>query len=583
MLTIKSDKFHLNDKPFRLFSGAIHYFRTMPEYWHDRLAKLKACGFNTVETYVPWNWHEAEPGQFNFDGILDVERFIQTATDLGLYIIFRPGPYICAEWEFGGLPAWLLRDPKMRVRCMYKPYLDAVERFYKKLLPLVTKYQISNGGNIIAMQVENEYGSYSNDKEYLRWVEKLMKDCGVDVLLFTSDGPTDWMLSGGTLPHIYKTVNFGLGLIGDKFERVKKFGEEGPSTCMEFWLGWFDHWGKKHITKSPWLCAKNIKSMLDLGANFNLYMFHGGTNFGYWSGANYDSHYWPTVTSYDYDALLTESGGLTKKYHKVRKEMQKYLGTALPEPPPEQKAQALGKVKLTQTAGFWDNFDTLANSKSTSVNTERMESYNQNYGFISYTHTVDGAYSNARVCLDGLNDIGYIFVNGKYKGMCVRTRETSLNVGNLKTGDKLTVLVEGMGRVNYGVELHDRKGVERIKIHNQLLTYFEVATVAWDSLANNEKIDFTTNKTVEAPPVLYKSTFTANSQADTYLYLNNFKKGMVWINGFALGRYWDIGPQRSLYVPGVLLKNGENTIEVVELASVPACPVVEFKDYYTLK
>ena len=585
MLIVKEDKFYLNGEEFRLFSGAIHYFRTVPEHWEDRLKKLKACGFNTVETYVPWNWHEPEPGQFNFEGILDVERFIQTATEIGLYVIFRPGPYICAEWEFGGLPAWLLRDKDMRVRCMYRPYLDAVEKWYKKLLPLVTKYQISNGGNIIAMQVENEYGSYSNDKEYLLWVEKLMKDCGVDVLLFTSDGPSDLWLSGGTLPHIYKTANFG-SFPSIQFKPMPRFGETGPLTCMEFWLGWFDHWGKKHITRRPKSVSNSIRTMLNMGANFNLYMFHGGTNFGYWSGANDDfdtKKYWPTVTSYDYDALLTEWGGYTKKYHKVRAEMQKYLGKPLPELPAEQKSQALGQVNLTEYAGFFDNLDALTTVKTTCVNAQTMENYGQNYGFIMYEHTVNGKYPSALLSLEKLADIGYVFVNGDYKGMCVRSRNESIKIGDLKTGDKVTVLVEGMGRINYGMCLHDRKGVERIVLGKmQMLVNFDVSTVAWDNICNNGKINFTGTKPAN-PPIIYKGKFNAASRADTFLHLPGFTKGMVWINGFAVGRYWNIGPQRSLYVPGPLLNQGENQIMILELGCAPSSSAVEFKDYHTLK
>ena len=585
MLQIKGGKFFLNGEEFKLYSGAIHYFRTVPEYWQDRLAKLKAAGFNTVETYVAWNAHEKEPGKYDFSGILDIERFIETATELGLYVIVRPGPYICAEWEFGGLPAWLLKDPQMRVRCMYKPYLDAVSRWYKKLLAKITPYQTTNGGNVIAMQVENEYGSYGNDRAYMMWVENLMKDCGVNVLLFTSDGPDDFMLSGGTLPHIFKTINFGLNInVNGKFKHLRKFGETGPAVCMEFWNGWFDHWGKKRQTRSPRIVARCVKGFLNAGAHFNMYMFHGGTNFGYWSGANFDGKYWPTVTSYDYDALLTEWGGYTKKYHLVRKAMLGAQGVKpeAAELPPEPKLQALGKVKLERAASFFDNIDALSGYTGEEVTAESMEKYGQNYGFIMYEHVMHGMYANAVLSLDGLADIGYVYVNGKYKGMCVRTRNQSINVGELKDGDVLRVLVEGMGRVNYGPQLHDRKGVKRIRLHNQITSHFKVTCVPWDNFWGNEKVQFTTNKTAAGTnknPVILEGSFEAKSRDDTFLHLPGFTKGMVWINGFAVGRYWNIGPQKSLYVPGTILKD-VNKIMILE--TVAAGCEVEFKAAHKL-
>lgn len=267
MLTYKGKDFYLDGEKLKIYSGAIHYFRTVPEYWEDRLLKLKAAGFNTVETYTCWNLHEKKPGEFDFDGILDIVKFIETAKKVGLYAIVRPGPYICAEWDFGGLPAWLLKDRNMRVRCMYKPYLDAVSNYYHELLPRLLPLCHENGGNIIAMQVENEYGSYGNDKEYLKFIAELMRDCGVKELLFTSDGPQDDMLSGGTLPDILKVANFG-SRASASFRKLKEYqGFKAPSMCGEFWNGWFDHFGEKHHHRAAAPVVSELKNMLRSGAS----------------------------------------------------------------------------------------------------------------------------------------------------------------------------------------------------------------------------------------------------------------------------------------------------------------------------
>lgn len=263
MLTIKDGEFKMDGKSFRIYSGSMHYFRIMPEYWEDRLRKLKAAGFNTVETYVCWNMHEPRKGEFDFTGRFDIRRFIKTAQEVGLYAIVRPGPYICAEWDFGGLPAWLLKDRNMRLRCAYPEYLQHVSDFYHRLFEEIGDLQQSEGGNIIAMQIENEYGSYGNDKEYLRYIEKLMLDCGTKVMLFTSDGDDNSMLSGGTLPDVFKTLNFG-SRASEIFNAMDRFRENTPKMCTEFWCGWFDHWGEEHHTRGSDSVAGEIKDFLTL-------------------------------------------------------------------------------------------------------------------------------------------------------------------------------------------------------------------------------------------------------------------------------------------------------------------------------
>jgi beta-galactosidase len=300
--TIEQNHFLLDGQPFRVLSGAMHYFRVHPQYWKDRLLKLRAMGLNTLETYVPWNLHEPQPEDYDFSGFLNLERYIELAAELGLKVIVRPGPYICAEWEFGGLPAWLLNDPGMRLRCMYPPYLEAVDRYLDQIMRRLLPLLITHDGPIIALQVENEYGSFGNDQKYLKYLEEGLRHRGADVLLMTSDGPSDEMLQYGTLPHIFKTVNFG-SRADEAFEKLREYQLDGPLMCTEFWNGWFDHWGERHHTRAAYDAAQTLE-IFSKPAPRSLYMFHGGTNFGFMNGANAapGPKYQPTITSYDYDA-----------------------------------------------------------------------------------------------------------------------------------------------------------------------------------------------------------------------------------------------------------------------------------------
>lgn len=568
MLEIRDGSFYLNDEKFNIYSGAIHYFRTVPEYWEDRLTKLKLAGFNTVETYVAWNLHEPKENEFDFTGMLDIVKFIETAKKVGLYVIVRPGPYICAEWDFGGLPAWLLKDRNMRVRCNYPDYLKHVKRFYKELLSRLNPHLITNGGNIIAMQVENEYGSYGNDKEYLQYIKDLMIECGVDVLLFTADGTLNSMLSGGTLDDVYKTLNFGSGA-KTAFNSLARFNEVAPKMCTEFWCGWFDHWGGKHAKRSYDSVLKEISDFIDMDANFNFYMFHGGTNFGFTAGANFDSKYRPTTTSYDYCALLNEYGDYTPAYHAVRKLLLEKQNIK-PEPlPPSPALQNIGEVQLTERTSLLSNIENIG-EKHLSPYPEKMEYYGQNFGMIYYKTVLKGEYGLSIASVSDVHDIAYAYVNGKKQKTFDRRKNGIIKKILGKDGIvipafngecEISVLVDAMGRVNYGSELYDRKGIDGISIGNQQIMGYEVYTLPLDNL---EKLDFSLEEK-ECPSFL-KGTFKTNSKADCFVHLDGFTKGSVWINGFNLGRFWKIGPQKSLYLPGVLLKeNEENEIIVLEL------------------
>lgn len=595
MFEIKDKKFLMDGKPINIYSGAMHYFRTLPEYWEDRLTKLKLAGFNTVETYVCWNLHEPKPGEFCFEGMLDIERFVKTAEKVGLYCIVRPGPYICAEWDFGGLPAWLLKDKNMQIRCNYPDYTACVERFYRELLSRLAPLQMTKGGNIIAMQVENEYGSYGNDKEYLAFIEKLMRDCGIDCELFTSDSNWKNMLSGGSLPHIYKVLNFG-SKAKTAFNCLKDFPNDGPNMCGEFWCGWFDHWRDKHHTRNAADIAKEVKDFLDIDANFNFYMFHGGTNFGFTAGANFTPGcpYEPTVTSYDYCALLNEWGDYTPAYHEVRKLLCEKQGIEMGELPPSPELQSIGKVKLTKGASLFENLDNIGEKHRSAV-PEGMEYYGQNFGMIYYETVLSGKYDISPVSIKDVHDFGYVYFDGKQKAFIDRTKYTVPNKFSLKNlilkkspednslvmnaldGDrKIGVLVDTMGRVNYGARMLDRKGISDIYIGNQRQMGFDVWTLPLDNLENLKYSD----KYDKNEPVFLKGTFKTDSKADCFVHLDGFEKGYVFVNGFNLGRFWAVGPQKSLYLPGALLKE-ENEIIVLSLNGFTT-PEVSILDTHNL-
>lgn len=580
MLEIKNKKFYMDSKPFDIYSGAMHYFRTVPEYWEDRLTKLKAAGFNTVETYVCWNLHEKKPGEFDFSGILDIEKYLEIAQKVGLYAIVRPGPYICAEWDFGGLPAWLLKDKNMQIRCMYPDYLKCVERFYKELLPRLVPHLESHGGNIIAMQVENEYGSYGNDKDYLRYVEKLTRDCGIDCLLFTSDENTNNMISGGSLPDIYKVLNFG-SRSRTAFNVLKDFENDGPNMCGEFWCGWFDHWRDKHHTRNSLEIVNEIKGFIDNGASFNIYMFHGGTNFGFTAGANHNQGhgYEPTVTSYDYCAMLTEWGDYTPAYHAVRKLLCEKQGIEPPELPESPKLQSIGKLELTETASLFENLDNIGEKHHVPV-PEGMEYFGQNFGLIYYETTLKGKYNASPMYVKNVHDFAEVYFDGEKKTSIDRTLysvegKTTLKdvIFKKKKGEsspflmpalsgerKIGVLVDTMGRVNYGGNMLDRKGISDIYLGIQRLMNYDVWTLPLDNL---DKLKYSSSVKKEEP-VFLKGSFKTDLKADCFIHLDGFNRGCVYINGFNLGRFWKVGPQKSLYIPGTLLKD-ENEIIVFNI------------------
>lgn len=566
---IKKDSFFLDGEPFRIMSGAIHYFRTLPECWDDRLEKLKAAGLNTVETYVAWNMHEKREGEFCFDGICDIEKFIRMAGEKGLKVIVRPSPYICAEWEFGGFPAWLLREPTIALRTSDPVYLDKIRAYYRQLIPRLASLQCTRGGPVIMMQIENEYGSYGSDREYLRFLATQLRENGVDVPLFTSDGETNYFLFTGTLPEEFKTVNFFSENMDEMFRDIRQMQPQLPLMVGEFWGGWYDHWGEAHSGRSAEEFRRAFEALLQTGASFNLYMFHGGTNFGFMNGANHtDTEFQPDVTSYDYDCMLTEQGEPTEKYWIVRELCEKYTGKKAPQlTVPANPAVSYGKVKLTQYGSIFDQLSVMG-VRHCSTETRTMEQYGQNYGYILYRTRLP-RYGENEISINKPHDLAYVFVNGKYAGRVWRNDESKkLKVNFDRDENLLEILVENFGRVNYGRFLHDRKGIsENVTIGIKLIMDWEVFCLEMEEPQKAVLTDTLPEKT-DVHGFL-QGSFFVDEPRDTFLSTETLSVGQVFINGFNLGRYWTkAGPQQTLYVPAPLLRAGENSILIFENEAV---------------
>ena len=556
------DDFYLDGNSFKIISGAIHYFRVVPEYWQDRLEKLKAMGCNTVETYIPWNMHEPVKGQFCFEGMLDVVRFIQTAWELGLYMIVRPSPYICAEWEFGGLPGWLLAEDGMRLRVNYPPFLAHVAAYYKELLPRLTPLQIDNGGPIILMQVENEYGYYANDKTYMTAIRDMMTAHKVTVPLITSDGPTKESLNGGVVDGILPTGNFG-SRTKKRFDVLKEYTGDRPLMCAEFWVGWFDHWGNGgHMTGNLEESVADLDMMLKLG-HVNIYMFHGGTNFGFMNGSNYYDELTPDVTSYDYDALLTEDGQFTEKYRRYQEVIARYAEIPQVDYSNEIKRRDYGRLTSSDKVSLFAVLDCISTPVE-SPYTQCMEKLGQNYGYILYRSALDTEEDISGIRLWGAGDRANIFVEEKPAATLYDRElleEKQLDV-SFEKGACIDILVENMGRVNFGPRMEQqRKGIDHcVQINGHIHNHWRQYPLPLDHV---DQIDFTRDYK-EGLPGFYRFPFTVDEPADTFLDFEGWGKGCAFVNGFNIGRFWEIGPQKRLYIPGPLLKAGENEIIMFE-------------------
>lgn len=568
---ICGDQFCKDGKPIKLISGAVHYFRNLPETWPDIFEKLRAMGCNCVETYCAWNMHEPKPGTFDFTGRLDIVRFIKEAEKAGLMVIVRPGPYICAEWEFGGLPWWIQREEGLEIRCRNEVYIRYFDRYLDELLGRVRPLLCTNGGPVILLQCENEYGYYGDDREYLSYLRDGYRRRGIDVPLFTSDGGSEDSLLDGTVEGCLPTLNFG-SRVEENFKVHDQLFPNCPKVCMEMWDGWFDAWGdEKHHTTDPQVYAGVVRDMLKKGS-LNIYMFIGGTNFGFTSGANHYEKFAPDVTSYDYDALLTECGDVTEKYKAVREVIREATGKELPPIPKDREKKAYGKVALTRSAGLLSNLDALSSPIHSDV-PRAMEEYGIGYGYIAYRTVLNRDYRDAKLSFESLGDRAQVLVNGKLQGIAYLNDSLEVTV-NAKKGDVLTILVENMGRANFGPKMMRKKGLPgRVLLGGKIHFSWDVYPLPMTDLSG---LSFGGDE-AEAP-AFYEGTFTVEEPADTFLRTDSFKKGFVVLNGFNLGRYWEVGPQKTLYVPGSLLKKGENTLLLFESDGRKGEAEVEFVD-----
>jgi beta-galactosidase len=552
--------FLLDGEPFRILSGAIHYFRVHPDQWADRIHKARLMGLNTIETYVPWNEHSPGPGTFRTDSGLDLGRFLDLVAAEGMQAIVRPGPYICAEWDNGGLPAWLFTDPTVGVRSSEAGYLAAVDAYMDSLLPIVVERQVTRGGPVILFQIENEYGAYGADKAYLQHLVDVAKRAGVEVPLFTCDQPFGTMIEDGSLPELHKTGTFG-SRTAERLAFLRERQPSGPLMCAEFWNGWFDNWGTHHHTTDAAASAAELDALLAAGASVNIYMFHGGTNFGFTNGANDKGIYEPTITSYDYDAPLSEDGFPTDKYFAFRDVIAKHF--PVPEAVPDRRRDASESlVSVASTAPLLQAADVLGTPLHAAGPVPASDATGQYRGFHLYErHLVHGGV----LAFGGIRDRAQFFLDSLPVGTL--SRELGERSITLPRGGHLQILVEDQGRVNYGPRIGEAKGlIGPATLDGEELEGWDIRPLSLADLAPLRSMagEVIGGGGVAGPSVSFAS-FTAAGPGDRHLRLDGWTKGNAFINGFNLGRYWSRGPQRTLYVPGPLIREGVNELAILEL------------------
>ena len=580
--------FLLDGKPFVVKAAEIHYPRIPRPYWDHRIKMCKALGMNAVCIYIFWNIHEQAEGKFDFTGQNDVAEFCRLAQKNGMYVIVRPGPYVCAEWEMGGLPWWLLKKKDIRLREQDPYFMERVKIFEQKVGEQLAPLTIQRGGPIIMVQVENEYGSYGEDKAYISEIRDCLRSIyGQDMALFQCDWASNFTKNG--LDDLIWTMNFGTGAIIDKqFERLKQLRPNAPLMCSEFWSGWFDKWGARHETRPAKAMVDGISEMLSKNISFSLYMTHGGTSFGHWAGAN-SPGFAPDVTSYDYDAPINECGQPTPKYYELREMMQKYADKKLPSiPKPAAPIITIPKFSLEKVMRISD-YQT-AQRQSRDVLT--MEDMDCGWGMIEYTTTLPEVKEKSVLTLNDCHDFALVYLGGKYIGKIDRVKnEKSIVLPPVKKGQALNILVEAMGRINFGRAIKDFKGITKevllqAEIDGHEMTWnlknWSIITMSDDYEAIKKAMsqghdDMKYRETIFSDGGYYKGEFTLKKVGDTFLNFETWGKGQVWVNGHAMGRIWSIGPQQTLYVPGCWLKKGKNEIIVLDILG-PKDPIVWGQD-----
>lgn len=560
--TLGTDDFLFDGKPTQLISCEIHPARVPVEYWQHRIQMAKAMGCNTIAVYIFWNYHEPAEGRFDFTtGNRDIAKFFKLVQAEGLHGIVRPGPYVCAEWDFGGLPPYLLKDPDLRVRTMYPRYMQAAEAYMAAFAKVIKPALITNGGPVVMLQVENEYGSYGNDRNYMMRLRDVWKANGIDVPFFTGDGPTPYMLEAGSLPGA--AVGLDSGSDEKHWELARSINPGVPVFSSETYPGWLTHWGEKWQRPGVTGLLKEINFLMAGKKSFNFYVAHGGTNFGFTAGANSGGKgYEPDVTSYDYDAPIDEQGNATPKYMAIRDALKSTIPIPAPIP-----AMALPDVAMTAMTSVWQNLPAPIKT----VTPRTFESFGQNQGLVLYRTTLVGRKSG-KLTITDLHDFATVFVDGKFVGTIDRrlgekTIDLPAYAGSAAgfgaASPVLEILVEGMGHINFAQDIIDRKGItDRVTLSGMTLMNWESfllpLTDPWVAGLKSSPAD-------PRPGTFFRGTFLLGETADTFIDMSAYKKGVVWVNGHNLGRFWDIGPQTKLYCPASWLKKGENTVVVLDL------------------
>jgi hypothetical protein len=575
-----TSEFLLDGQPFQIISGEMHPARIPAEFWRHRIQMAKAMGCNTISAYIFWNYHESEEGVFDFTTENhNLGDFFKIVQEEGMWLILRPGPYVCAEWGLGGIPSYLLKVPDIKLRCLDPRYMAAAERYMAKLSEVIKPYLITKGGPLLMLQIENEYGSFGNDKNYLLRLKEVWASLGIDVPTFTGDGPTTEMLEAGTLPGSAVGLDSGSSLAD--FALAEKVNPGVPVFSSETYPGWLTHWGEKWAKRDSADLLKEVKFLMDNKKSFNFYVIHGGTNFDYTAGANSGGKgYEPDVTSYDYDAPINEQGKATPKYMALRELIGSYLpkGKKLFPIPITVPTIELTSLEMQPFSSVWDNLPQPVNS----IQPKTFEAYGQDHGFILYKTELVG-HKNGKLTVNDIHDYATVFLNGNYIGKL--DRREGINSIDIPASDVevpvLEIFVEAMGRINFGKNLIDRKGItDSVTLNGTALTNWQIYNLPmdkkyiWDLRSSG--------KSLKKPGVFFKGNFVlsrgeGNLYSDTYIDVSNYTKGIVWINGHNLGHYWNIGPQKRLYCPYIWLREGMNEIMVFDLHQTEAKPITGAK------
>ena len=573
--TYGNGHFQLNGEDFIIKAAELHYARIPREYWDHRVKMCKALGMNTICVYVFWNFHEPEEGVWDFSGNHDLAAFMEVCKKNGMWAIVRPGPYACAEWEMGGLPWWLLKNRDVELRTLDSKFFEPAVRFERKIAEVLAPYRLENGGNIIMLQVENEYGSYDKNKPYMSAMRDALREAGWDkTQLFQCDWSSNF--TDNALDDLLWTMNFGTGAkVLKEFQKVKEMRPDAPMMCSEFWSGWFDGWGRAHETRPSKDMVQGISTMLDNDISFSLYMTHGGSSFAWWAGSN-NNKFSPDCTSYDYDAPIDEQGAATPKYYELRELLQKHSAKKLPSVPKALPVMTVPEIQLAEVANLFNTCSDVIETHDI----QPVEQFNMGYGSVLYTTTLPAIKAGGYISINEMNDYGIVYINGRQIGQLYRGKnfENTLQIReDVEEGSQLAIYIYTYGRVNYSKMIHDPKGItDNVMVYTMAgqheATYnLKDWQVRLFPLAEGLRpADIKSDRSMPVGPATqqpkyYAASFNLKKTADTYLDMSGWGMGLVWVNGHCIGRFWNVGPQQTLFMPGCWLKKGENEIVVLDV------------------